>query len=409
MNKASAALKQKKGEDVLPYAWVILFVALLAGVAAPFNQFKVPPLMPVLMQRFQLNLGTAGLLMTIFAITGFVLALPAGIILQRLGPKVAGLIAIACLVIGSSLGTLSTSAGFLLATRFVEGAGMGLIAVVSPALIAIWFPPEKRGGPMGVWGTWVPLGSLIMFNVAPGLEAAAGWQAVWWAGSAFALAAFLLFWLLVRRPPAGAADSPVGARSEKGQKMPDLRQSLSNKNLWLLTLAYSCYNFIVVGVVITYFPTFLNTNRGFSLADASVVTSISFLVSVFAAPLGGVLSDRMGKRRPFLLIPFVILAVWIVLAFQTSGWLVTAAMLVFGVIAALIPMSIFAVVPEVMGGAHLAGLGMAVLLLGQNLGQLLGPLVFGGLVERIGWANAGYWIAPVAIIGIAASWFSKIS
>jgi MFS family permease len=164
MEKAPLAVVEKKGTSVPSYAWIILLVALLAGVAAPFNQFKVPPLMPVLMQRFQLDLGTAGLLMSIFSITGFVLALPAGLILQRLGPKVAGLIAVGCLAIGSALGTLAAGAGFLLATRLIEGAGMGLISVVSPALIAIWFPPEKRGGPMGVWGTWVPLGSLIMFN-----------------------------------------------------------------------------------------------------------------------------------------------------------------------------------------------------------------------------------------------------
>ena len=409
MNKANAALKEKKGTAVLPYAWVILFVALLAGVAAPFNQFKVPPLMPVLMQRFQLDLGTAGLLMTIFSITGFLLALPASIILQRLGPKVAGLIAIGCLVIGSAIGTLATSAGFLLATRLLEGAGMGLIAVVSPALISIWFPPEKRGGPMGVWGTWVPLGSLIMFNIAPGLQAAAGWQAVWWAGAAFALVAFVLFWLLVRLPPTGGAGSTGEISSKPAQEIPDLRQALAKKNLWLLALAYGCYNFIVVGVVITYFPTFLSTARGFSLTNAAVITSISFLVSVFAAPLGGWLSDRMGRRKPFLLIPYIILSAWIVFAFQASGWLITAAMLVFGILASLIPISIFAVIPEVMGSAQMVGLGMAVLLLGQNLGQLLGPLVFGRLVERIGWVNSGYWVAPVVIIGIAASWFSEMS
>lgn len=73
---------EKAEQTVVPsYAWVILFVALLAGVTALLNQFKVPSLMPVLMQRFQLDLGTAGLLMTIFAITGFILALPAGVIL----------------------------------------------------------------------------------------------------------------------------------------------------------------------------------------------------------------------------------------------------------------------------------------------------------------------------------------
>jgi MFS family permease len=87
-----------------------------------------------------------------------ILALPAGIILQKLGPKVAGLIAVGCLMIGSAWGALANGAGLLLASRVLEGVGMGLIAVVAPASIAMWFPREKQGTPMGIWATWVPVG-----------------------------------------------------------------------------------------------------------------------------------------------------------------------------------------------------------------------------------------------------------
>jgi fucose permease len=66
----------------------------LASVAAPLNQSKVPPLMPVLMEAFQLNLSQAGMLMSFFALTGLILALPAGIAMQKLGTKVAGLVAL---------------------------------------------------------------------------------------------------------------------------------------------------------------------------------------------------------------------------------------------------------------------------------------------------------------------------
>ena len=159
------------------YAWVILFVAFMASVAAPLNQFKVPPLMPVLMEGFQLTLSQTGMLMSVFALTGLILALPAGVIIQKLGPRTAGLIAVGSLAIGSTLGAIAGSAGLLLFSRVIEGVGMGLIAVVAPASIAMWFPREKQGVPMGLWATWVPVGSLIMFNLAPTLATTAGWQA----------------------------------------------------------------------------------------------------------------------------------------------------------------------------------------------------------------------------------------
>jgi predicted MFS family arabinose efflux permease len=60
--------------------------------------------MPVLMEAFNLSIGSAGLLMSVFAITGLILALPAGIIAQRLGLKTTGLIAVGSLAAGSVLG-----------------------------------------------------------------------------------------------------------------------------------------------------------------------------------------------------------------------------------------------------------------------------------------------------------------
>ena len=44
---------EKKAVEVPKYAWVILAVAFIASVAAPLNQFKVPPVMLVLMEGFQ--------------------------------------------------------------------------------------------------------------------------------------------------------------------------------------------------------------------------------------------------------------------------------------------------------------------------------------------------------------------
>lgn len=137
---------------VSSYAWVILVVVFLASVAAPLNQAKIPPLMPVIMDAFQISLGQAGWLMSVFALTGLILSLPAGIFLQKFGPKKLGLVALSCLTLGATIGALSSNPGLLIFSRVIEGSGMGLIAVVAPAAIAMWFPAERQGIPMGIWG-----------------------------------------------------------------------------------------------------------------------------------------------------------------------------------------------------------------------------------------------------------------
>ena len=278
------ALGKDKAPAIPSYAWVILVVVFLASVAAPLNQFKVPPMMPVLMETFQVSLTMAGMLMSIFAVTGFILAIPAGIIMQKLGPKMTGLIAVGFLVVGAVMGALSTSASFMLTSRVVEGVGMGLIAVVAPALIAMWFPAESRGTPMGIWATWVPVGSIIMFNLAPALGTSMGWQAVWWFGAAFALVAFVLYWALVKMPPA----PPVGA-TEAGppvEEQPSLSEGMSNRNIWLLAIEFGCFNLVLLALN-TFLPMYLSAERGYSLASASFVVSLTMIVTLVSCPLSG--------------------------------------------------------------------------------------------------------------------------
>src|SRR6516162_9593375 len=88
---SGAAIRKKPAA----YAWVILAVVFLAGVAGPVNQFKVPPVMPVLIDAFHMDIANAAWLMSIFSVTGFILAIPSGFILQRFGPKTTGLVSIA--------------------------------------------------------------------------------------------------------------------------------------------------------------------------------------------------------------------------------------------------------------------------------------------------------------------------
>jgi len=400
-------LGKDKSISVVSYAWVILLVVFLASVAAPLNQFKVPPLVPVLMETFRLNLSQAGLLMSVFALTGLILALPAGLILQKLGPKAAGLIAVGCLVIGSAWGALVNSAGLLLTSRVLEGVGMGLIAVVGPAAIALWFPREKQGLAMGIWGIWVPVGNVVMYNLAPALATSLGWPAVWWAGAGFSLVAFILYGLFMRLPPSLTDDPRLAQGGAVDNPSPKLGAALANRNIWLLALEFACFNFVLIGFA-TFFPTFLAEVRHYSLAQAGLIASLPTIATLGSAPLAGWLSDRIGSRRWFFTLPFLVIAGMMALPFHLTGLALSVLMVLLGLIAAAIPIATFAAAPEVMGHPRLTGMGLAVVSLGMNLGIAIGPILLGMFIETMGWVIAGYWLIPVCLLGFGAGWLVKV-
>jgi MFS family permease len=391
----------------VPYAWVILVVVYLASVAAPLSQSKVPPIMPLLMQAFQLNLAQAGLLMSVFAVTGLLLALPAGIILQRLGPKGTGLIALVCLGGGSILGAISTSVVVLLGSRVVEGVGMGLLGVVAPASIAMWFPPQKQGSPMGIWATWVPVGTVAMYLLAPALATSFGWPAVWWVAAAYALLVMLAYGLLMRLPNPGE----VISQSHPGEQAPhtpvDLRHALANRDIWLLGLEFACFNLVFIALG-TFYPTFLTEVRGYPLAQAAWVASISTIMVLISAPLAGWFSDRIGSRRLVFSLPFLAIAALFLLPFRVTGWQIYAALALLGLVAGAIPTATFAAAPEVMRKPQWAGMGLAVIMVGQNLGLLIGPVLFGSFVRDLSWVAAGYTLIPVCLLGFISAWLVKV-
>jgi MFS family permease len=318
-----------------------------------------------------------------------------------LGSKTTILIALGFMAAGAMAGALSRNYTLLLGSRVLEGIGIGLIGVAAPATIAMWFPPDKQGTPMGIWATWVPVGLVSIYNLAPMMSSTLGWQAVWWLGAGFAVAMMVFSgWLIIHPPAQGQADLQIRPALNLGH-------ALANRNIWLLALEFACMNLTLVSLG-TYYPTFLNEVRGYPLGQAAFVASIGTLLVLFSAPAAGWLSDRIRSRRLLFSFPFLVVAILFLFPFRVTGWMIIAVMVVQGLIAGAIPTATFAAAAEVMGKPQWAGLGLAVVLVGQNVGQLIGPVLFGELVQGPGWAVAGYLMIPFCLLGFISGWMVKI-
>ena len=384
-------------------AWWVLVVLVLFSVAAPLNQFKVPPLMPVLMQAFGMTIGSAGWLMSVFAVTGLILALPAGYLFQKLGPRVTGTLAIGSVILGAALGALSSQTGLLLVSRVIEGIGTSLIAVVAPALIAVWFPAERRGVPMGVWAVWVPLGSTLMMTAAPWLEGRWGWRGVWWMGGLYALVVAVLF-LLAIRPESKPTPEPAPADAAPAR----LGEVLRNRDLWLLSATFGCFNFTILAFL-TWAPTFLNTVRQVPLAGAAFLASLVILINIFSCPAAGWLSDRLGTRRWLFSAGMVSFGIPMLLIAPSGQGAFIGIAVVMGVMTGPVAGTIFAAGVEAVGDERLGGMAMGVMQVGQNAGMLLGPMVFGAIVQETGsWAMAFAVSGCVSLIGALTGWLARV-
>jgi len=401
-----------------PYAWIILLAVYLASLAAPLNLFKVPPVMLQMCEAFQMDLSDGGLFMSVFSIAGCLLAIPSGLIIQRLGLKPVGLIAAGSVFVGTLIGSLADPSGFsifgysikglyvLFGGRLIEGIGMGLIMVMAPAAIALWFPANRRGAPMGLWATSVGIGSISMYTLAPRLATSYGLMSVWWLGTIVAFAAFILFAILFRSPrPEERLEAPV--QDSAGGPQVTIMNVMTNHRLWMVSLQFLCFNLIVMAFS-TYYPTFLQQVRQFTEIQAGDMSSLIMIISIFAGPLAGYVTDRTWKRRYWVLSAWAIAAVLYLFPFSVTGWMIPGLLVAMGILTAPIVPPSFAAIPEIVGSPKLAGMGMAMMALGQNVGMLIGPWAFGLSVESLGWWTSCYLLIPFFVVAFIAAWIAKI-
>ena len=380
--------------------WLVLAVAFAVSVVAVMAQFAAPPLMPVLMGAFGIDIAQASSLMSVFSITGLLLALPAGLVLGRFGPLTAGLVAVGSVVAGSVLAASAADYGVLLAGRAVQGIGTGLVGVTAPAVVAAAFPPERRGMPMGVWAMWVPIGGLLIYLIAPSLATAAGWQAVWWLTAVLA-AATGLGWFAVLGAAGLRGDAAAGG-SRAARALADLRAGLAGRDIWLLVAVFALFA-TASGAANTFLATFLTEQRGFDVAGAAAISSLAMAGMAIGSVVSGLASDRLGSRRRVYTAALIASAPMLVLPYLLEGPTLAASLLVFGIVMGAIPAAIFASVPDVMPHPRLAGAGMAGIMLGQNAGFVVGPVLFAAFLPALGWAGtaaaAGVLVVAAALVG----------
>ena len=387
-------------------AWAVMLAVFLASIAAAINQFKVPPVMQYLMADLGLDMVAAGWTMSIFSVAGIILAIPAAFILRRWGLKITGTAAMGCTVAGAVIGALAPSAAAMMAARMLEGTGMGLMAIIAPAAISAWFLPRERGMPMGIWATWVPVGNVIMFNLAHPLMDAFGWRSVWWFGALCAAVTLAVYAVVVTEPQEEVSRSsvPAGEGGPAPEAAGSFGRNLLNADSWLLALAFVCFAFSLLGYN-TWAPAFLSESLGMAPARASMAASLMFLAGIPGNLFAGWLLNRTGQPYRLLAAAFLVSGILYAFSFRLQAALIAVPyMLVLGFVANIIPTTEFTLAPETMPLPSLAGLALAILAIGSGTGILLGPPVLGAVVTARGWPAGSVLLALVMAAGLATVW-----
>jgi NNP family nitrate/nitrite transporter-like MFS transporter len=372
--------------------WIMLTLATV-GFAVNFWAWALlSPLGPRLKESLLLSPFQQALVVAVPVIVGSIGRIPIGGLTDRFGGRLMfPVVSFATIVPVLFLGAVHSSLAALLIGGFFLGIGGTAFAVGVPFVNA-WFPPERRGLAVGIFGAGMG-GTAISALTTVKLVKAHGFGAPF-VVTATALAAYGVVAAFVLRdaPDRPLPAEPLGRRVVAAAKLPIT---------WRAALLYAIGfgGYVAFSV---YLPTYLKTAYSLTQTDAANKMAGFVLVAVVMRPAGGWLADRL-QPGPVLEVAFGVVAVMAVVQSLTPSLSPTGT-IAFLLMAAALGAASGAVFALVAQQAPPSRVGAVTGLVGAagGLGGFLPPLVMGIVYSATNSYALGLDLLAVAAVLVLA-------
>ncbi|MGO9751883.1 MAG: MFS transporter [Solirubrobacteraceae bacterium] len=274
------------GEPIPRESWMRLFACTGAAALLQIDGTLVTVALPSVAHGLHVSSATTAIVLSAYFLPYALILVPAGRLVDRFEARRVALLGLAVFGLGALLGALSTSIAALVASRVVQGVGAGLVSPAALAGAVSGFPPERRGGALGIWGASAGLANLVGPLMGGLLTVALGWRSNWWALVPLALLSAVA---VMRYLP------PLGRSTEA-----NLKRSVLNEVVLAATVITALTFAIMIG---TFYlaEQYLQRAAGYSALGASAALILVALLVGAAAPIAGRLVDSRGERLPALI------------------------------------------------------------------------------------------------------------
>lgn len=291
----AASVTQAKPTVLTSNRWQVLGSVISSRTVYSLNWYNFAPALPLI--GIDLGIDTFGLALitSSFLIGAGLFQVPAGFIAAHWGNKNTSQLGMLVLSISAIAEGLSPSFPYLLLSRLMLGVGASLFFSPAIGVLTPLFREQEEGFVIGLYNGAFSVGGGIGLWVwafimnAPGL----GWRMGLVLGGLLGLLFFAIGEVVVPR--------------DKGSRpaFNSIRPVLRSRNIWVIALG-------VLGLwggtftAAQFLPKFLYDVRRVPLSTAGLLSSLLLFASIVGGPLGGFLSDRLRRRKEFILVPGVI-------------------------------------------------------------------------------------------------------
>src|SRR5213078_4234145 len=187
--------------------WVALAIVFVTRTSMGYQFQSVASVGPLLVPELGLTWAQLGSLIGLYMLPGAFLALPGGMLGQRLGERRTVVASLALMVVGGLVTAASHSFAVAVSGRLLSGVGAVLMNILLAKMVADWFADREMSTAMGVMLTSWPVGLGIATATLGALATHASWRTAIVATALVAALGLVLIAFAYRDPPRTAARS----------------------------------------------------------------------------------------------------------------------------------------------------------------------------------------------------------
>lgn len=365
-----------------------------------------------------------GLLMSLFLITYGVSNVVLSPIGDLIGPRKAMLMAYIIISLSLLLGGLSSIFGVLLGTRILLGVGEGLYYPMQNTFIKNWFPPRERGRANTAWILGQSLSPAVAMPVFTWIIAEYSWRHTFYFSFALSLIPLILLYFFATNTPrenkyinkheleiieeSRKPNNLVSNSNEKPSIISRSKIYLCNANFWMLLIIFSSNSMLSWGIV-TWLPTYLNTERGFSWSNVGWMSSLPFIFGLLFKIASGIAVDRTDKKGMIMLISALLCAAGILVGVNITNNYIAAIMISFGIGASSMQLScVFTLLQSMVPSEAISSAAGALNGMAVGFGAL-SPVLIGLILSLThNFYSVMYLLVGIVLIGGLVSLFFAV-
>lgn len=336
-------------------------------------------MIPQVMEEFNLSYAIASLPMSLVGLVGFFFALPTWVLMFRWGLKKIGTLGLFIGIIGGMISSLGGSFLLIVFGRILLGFGTTVAFIVSFSMIVDLFSSRESGIAMGIKGLEMPVAAVLTLNLIPIVIAIHGWRASFIISTCLLIISTAFFILLFKEKP---------LRKSRAKMF----RGVWNKQMWLLGLIWS-FTMMGISAYSTWAGTFFIDIWEMPVNVAFFMASILMITAIPLWPLIGIISDRLGRRKIFIIVSSFLMGISLILMSILPGTLLYLPIALLAVSSFSVPI-IFALTSEILPKEQ-AGLGFGILFMCSNVGVSLGTILVGFVEDLFPLSGVAFFLMGV--------------